>query len=68
MSPELEKLIREYADGKISWDLMKAKGVKNYVQVLAGLGELGLKPPIAHENVQAPARKALRQILRENAR
>lgn len=64
MSSNSANLIREYADGKISWDLMNAKGVQNYLNVLGALGILGLKPPIAPENIQTPARNALRQILR----
>ena len=68
MSPEFEKLIREYADGKVSWALMKTKGVTNYLSVLAALGELNLKPPTAPADIQAPARAALRQILQAQAR
>ena len=63
MSPDFEKLIREYSAGKISWQLMQAKGVTSYLSVLAGLGELGLRPPIAPQTVQAAAQTALRQIL-----
>jgi hypothetical protein len=63
MPPQYEKLIREYAEGDISWDLMKAKGITSYLGVLGALGELGLRIPIAPQTTQAPAQSALRTIL-----
>ncbi len=44
---EREALIRQYAAGEITWWALREQGFENYVQVLAGLGELGLRPPIA---------------------
>ena len=44
---EREPLIRKYAAGEISWHDLRARGFEDYVQVLAGLGELGLRPPVA---------------------
>ena len=38
-------LIRRYAEGSISWSELRNLGM-NYLEVLAGLGELGLRPPI----------------------
>ena len=53
-----EKLIRQYAAGKITWSELRNRGFENYVQVLGALGELGLRPPIARmegPNVAASA-------------
>ena len=44
---EREALIRQYAAGEITWHALRERGFDNYVQVLAGLGELGLRPPVA---------------------
>ena len=40
-------LLRDYATGAVTWRYLQEQGFDNYVQVLAGLGELGLRPPIA---------------------
>lgn len=65
-----ERLLRAYAAGEISWRELRQRGFADYVEVLAGLGELGLRPPIAP--VQGPSREArergralLRRLLRE---
>lgn len=42
-----EKLIRQYAAGEITWSTMRERGIDNYVDVLAGLGRLGLRVPVA---------------------
>jgi hypothetical protein len=42
-----EALLRQYAAGEIAWHQLREWGFENYVQVLGGLGELGLRPPIA---------------------
>ena len=42
-----ESLLRSYAGGKVSWADLRAQGFDDYVAVLGGLGELGLRPPIA---------------------
>lgn len=44
---EQQRLIRQYAAGQITWHDLRERGFDTYVQVLAGLGELGLRPPIA---------------------
>jgi hypothetical protein len=59
-------LIRQYAEGKVTWHALRERGFRDYVEVLAGLGELGLRPPMAPmdgPNVQA--RERGRRILRE---
>jgi len=48
MQPESEHLLREYSAGKISWSILRERGLENYQDVLTGLGELGLRLPIAH--------------------
>src|SRR5258708_7059767 len=40
-------LLRQYAKGEVTWHELCARGFDDYVEVLAGLGELGLRPPIA---------------------
>jgi hypothetical protein len=47
LESEKEQLIRQYAAGEITWHTLRALGFENYVDVLAGLGELGLRPPVA---------------------
>ncbi len=47
MDETRENLIRQYAAGEITWRELQELGFENYVQVFAGLGELGLRPPIA---------------------
>ena len=69
---EKDDLIRHYAAGDISWHTLRERGFDNYVQVLAGLGELGLRPPIAPmegPNVVARQRglAILRAALRDHA-
>jgi hypothetical protein len=44
---ERQSLIRQYAADRITWHELRERGFDDYVQVLAGLGELGLRPPIA---------------------
>ncbi len=44
---EKEKLIRQYAAGEIAWHTLRERGFANYLDVLTGLGELGLRPPVA---------------------
>ena len=55
-----DTLIRQYAAGEITWALLRQRaGLENYRDVLAGLGELGLRPPIAPmegPNVEARTR------------
>jgi hypothetical protein len=47
MDARRESLIRQYAAGEITWRALRTRGFDDYVQVLGGLGELGLRPPIA---------------------
>ncbi|PPQ35095.1 hypothetical protein [Rhodopila globiformis] len=42
-----ETLIRQYAAGDLTWHALQERGFNDYIQVLAALGELGLRPPIA---------------------
>jgi hypothetical protein len=69
---ERERLLMAYAAGTVSWRELRQRGFTDYVEVLAGLGEIGLRPPIAP--MQGPSRSArergrvlLRRLLREAA-
>lgn len=42
-----EQLIRQYAAGEITWRALRSRGIESYLDVLAGLGRLGLRPPMA---------------------
>lgn len=69
---EHERLLRAYAAGNISWRELRRRGFADYLEVLAGLGEIGLRPPIAPlEGPSRPARERgramLRGLLRETA-
>lgn len=63
--------IRAYATGDLGWAQLRDRGV-NYYQVLAGLGDLGLRPPMAPmigPNVEARQRgiKLLQEAFGEAA-
>ena len=59
-------LIRKYAAGEITWHDLQERGFENFVQVLAGLGELGLRQPIAAmEGPNVAARLRGRAVIRE---
>ena len=61
-----EKLIRQYAAGEITWHSLQQRGFDNYVQVLAGLGALGLRPPVAPmTGPNVAARERGRAMIRE---
>jgi hypothetical protein len=61
-----EKLLRQYAAGEITWALLRQRGLENYRDVLAGLGGLGLRPPMAPmEGPNVEARTRARAIIRE---
>ena len=61
-----DALIRQYAAGDMTWTELRARGFDNYVEVLGGLGDLGLRPPIAEmEGPNVAARQRGRAILRE---
>ena len=71
--PESDRdaLIRSYAAGEMTWHTLRARGFESYLDVLAGLGRLGLRPPVAPmdgPNVAARtrARALLRRALRES--
>jgi hypothetical protein len=66
MTIESEALIRQYAAGEITWSLLRQKGFDNYRQVLAGLGELGLRPPMAPmDGPNVASRERARATIRE---
>lgn len=44
---EKSDLLRRYAANDITWRELQERGFADYVEVLGGLGELGLRPPIA---------------------
>jgi hypothetical protein len=68
-SAEREALLRQYSAGEITWRELRERGVENYVQVLAGLGELGLRPPVAPmEGPNRAARERGSALLREALR
>lgn len=60
-----QQLIRAYAAGEITWRALQERGFEDYVQVLAGLGELGLRPPVAPmEGPNVEARRRGRALIR----
>ena len=64
-SEEQEALLRQYAAGDITWSALRERGFDSYVQVLAGLGDLGLRPPVAPmEGPNLEARKRGRAVIR----
>jgi hypothetical protein len=66
---ERETLIRQYAVGEITWHALRERGFDNYVQVLATLGELGLRPPVAAmRGPNVEARRRGRAVIREALR
>ena len=72
MTPERMQLLRDYAECRVTWHDLQARGFTDYLEVLAGLGELALRPPIAPmegPNVAARQRgiAQLRQLLSERA-
>jgi hypothetical protein len=61
-----QKMIRQYAAGEITWHTMRERGFDSYLDVLAGLGELGLRPPVAPmEGPNVEARRQGRAMIRE---
>ena len=63
---ERQTLIRQYAANQINWHELRERGFDNYVQVLAGLGELGLRPPLAPmKGPNRAARERGRAVIRE---
>jgi hypothetical protein len=69
MNVQSEMLIRQYAAGEITWSLLRQKGFENYRQVLAGLGALGLRPPMAPmDGPNVASRERGRALIREALR
>ncbi len=65
MLKEREVLLRDYAAGVVSWSSLRERGFDDYVSVLAGLGELHLRPPVAPmEGPNVAARERGRAIIR----
>ena len=63
---EKEKLIRQYAAGEITWHSLRERGFDNFRDVLAALGELGLRQPVAKmEGPNVTARERGRAIIRK---
>jgi hypothetical protein len=61
-----EQLLRKYAAGEITWTSLRARGFENYRDVLAGLGGLGLRPPVAPlEGPNVEARLRGRELVRQ---
>jgi hypothetical protein len=61
-----ETLLRAYAAGTVTWHELRERGFDDYIQVLGGLGELGLRPPIAPmSGPNRAARERGRAIIRE---
>jgi hypothetical protein len=71
-SQNRDTLLRAYAAGTVTWRTLQDSGFDSYLQVLAGLGELGLRPPIAAmvgPNVAARTRgrALIRRLLRDQS-
>ena len=69
MDKEREMLLRKYAAGEITWSTLRERGFENYLHVLGGLGEQGLRPPVAPlEGPNRAARERGRAAIREALR
>lgn len=66
MDEEQDELLRRYAAGDITWSLLRERGFENYLDVLGGLGRLGLRPPVAPmTGPNVAARECARALIRE---
>jgi hypothetical protein len=64
---EKNAFLRAYATGELSWASLRSRGIDNYRDVLAGLGALGLRPPLAPmDGPNVEARLRGRAIIRES--
>ena len=64
-----DKLLRAYSAGKVTWRELRERGFEDYIQVLGGLGELGLRPPLARpDGPNRAARERGRALIREALR
>ena len=66
-----EQMLRAYAAGDMTWHELQTRGFDDYIEVLGGLGELGLRPPVARmvgPNIVARERGRARvaELLRAN--
>lgn len=62
---ETDVLLRQYAAEELSWSVLRSRGLENYLDVLAGLGRLGLRPPVAPmEGANLAARGRGRAMIR----
>lgn len=61
-----EGMIRQYAAGEITWSAMRERGFDSFLDVLAGLGALGLRQPLAPmEGPNVETRQRARALIRE---
>jgi hypothetical protein len=66
---EQDVLLHQYAAGQITWTSLRDCGLDNYRDVLAGLGRLHLRPPVAPmEGPNVAARTRARALIRESLR
>ncbi len=62
---EKEALLRRYAAGEVTWNALQRQGIDSFREVLAGLGELGLRLPVAPmEGPNVEARRLGREVVR----
>jgi len=65
IDPARAALLRQYAQGEVTWRELRERGFDDYIAVLGGLGELGLRPPIAPlDGPNREARERGRAIIR----
>lgn len=65
-SEDRERLLRQYAAGEITWSSLRERGFENFADVLGGLGNLGLRYPVAPmEGPNREARERGRAFIRE---
>ncbi len=63
---EKNALFRAYAAGDLTRTSLRSRGIDNYRDVLAGLGALGLRPPVAPmDGPNVEVRLRGRAIIRE---
>lgn len=61
-----EEMIRQYAAGEISWRSMRERGFDSFLDVLVGLGALGLRQPVAPmQGPNVDARQRAGALIRE---
>ena len=66
---EKDTLLRDYAAGEITWTSLRGRGIENYRDVLAGLGRLKLRPPVAPmDGPNVAARLRAREMIRDALR